>query len=176
MKKKIVILLLLLSLAVCGCGSNKSLNSGNKTTNALTEDGAVYGKINGESIRLNYERNFKDLYYKENISDMDSSTLGALRIITYRKDGQTLLELRMAYTESTSLAEAEKKLTYTAEHKTINGIEFLYGSAPVQFDSGETINSHQYFCEYNKTLYGITLISNEDISDFEQAFINTIHF
>ena len=175
MKKNIIILLLLCCLFISGCNNTKNIK-GSNNTNTSTQDGAVYGKINGEPIRLNYERNFKDLYYKENISDMDSSTLGALRIITYRKDGQTLLELRMAYTESTSLAEAEKKLTYTAEHKTINGIEFLYGSAPVQFDSGETINSHQYFCEYNKTLYGITLISNEDISDFEQAFINTIHF
>ena len=64
MKKKIIVILLLVLFIFTGCNKEKEVEK------EKTENGIM---INNKEVPLTYERNLKNMYFKENISLFQSS-------------------------------------------------------------------------------------------------------
>ncbi|MBP5312380.1 MAG: hypothetical protein J6112_06065, partial [Clostridia bacterium] len=76
MKKIISILLVcVLVLALSACAADSGADGSGKTSNDPEFT------INGKTVKLTYETNHKDLFYKESIKDMNRNTAGNVRFI-----------------------------------------------------------------------------------------------
>ena len=169
MKRYMYVFLIIVTLVVTACGVVKKDNNINVTNK-------ISGSINGEKIELTYDSNFKDLYYKENVSLFTSNSMGALKILQYRKDGNTLLEIRMGYIEGMTLERTKKESKYETSIKKINDLDYLYSSFILTDSTGSEYKTHQYYYEYNNVTYTIMFVSNEDISSLEETFMSNVYF
>ncbi len=173
MKKKVllIVLIIVMMFDITGCGNSKEGSGTGKNSENIV-------KINDGEIDLSNERDFKEMYYKESYSDLQSSTMNNYRFLQYAKDGKVLLDIRMTYIENKSLEESKKELTFeTTPGKNKKGTEYIYGTwVFTDAQTGENYDAHQYFFEHNKTTYTILLLSKENIKEFEKAFIDNVYF
>lgn len=177
MKKKIIIIMLVISLfTITGCGSNKvENNNSSNSKNDVSDNNTV--KIKDEEIKLNYDTNFNNMYFKENVSKFNTSTMGSNHVIQYVKDGGVLFEIRMAYIENKTIEESKKEINFEVSSKKINNLEYQYGIWETKNnETGDTIYAHQYFYEFNGTTYTIVFMSKDNIDDFEKVFMNNVYF
>ncbi len=170
MKKKIILsfLVIVFLVSITGCRKSDDYNLDNFSSVV---------KIGDDEIKLSYETNLKNMYYKENISLFNSDTLGSNRLISYQKNNKVIFEIRMAYIENKTMDETKEEVNFVLSPRKINDIEYQYGEWILNdANTGEDYNVNEYFFEYKGTTYTICFISNENIKDFENTFMNNIYF
>ena len=172
MKKRITLVLLIIILfLITGCETSIPDN------NDSSKKEGIVAKINDEEISLDYERDFNNLYYKENVVSLHSDTLGSNRVINYSQNGSVVLSIRMTYIEDMTIEKTKTQLNFETKTKKIGDLEYLYGEWTFKDSSTEIeYKAYQYFYEFNNTTYTICFITNEDITDFETKFMSTVYF
>ena len=173
--KKLISITLICLLAVCTALTVSSC--GGKSDDGTTTQKQNSGKskptftINGDEIELSYERNHKDLYYKENLTELHSNTAGSFRNIDYYKDGDNVFDIRIVYFAGKSVDEVMSESDYQMSKKTINGIEYDYFEYTDNDRPG-----HTYVCAYDGTTYTISFASNYDMKSLEEVFLSQVYF
>ena len=175
MKKKLCfVLTILLVVVLSACGSPKE-NSGNNGGNGGKGSKEPTVTIEGNEIELSYESHHKDLYYRENISDLHSDTMGQVSMLSYTQGGETYFQVMMVYFENKTVEEAIDLSQYDVSSKTVNGIEYKYFKYTQKY-SDISLPAECYACAYNGTAYTISFISAHDISSFVSVFMENVHF
>ena len=174
-KSIIVCLLLIIGIfALTGCGLfNKSNNDPSvKPVEEETTNNPTF-TIAGKTYELNHDNNHKDMYYKDNTTDCDQVGYENIKSLWLGNPNNATFFISMIYFENQTLEEALKDPTnyFNMSDKTINGISFKYFE--YQDDMGK---GHGYMCEYDNTLYMISITSNEDITSLENEFMNNVSF
>ena len=105
MKKFFAILFVAVFVTLSFSACTSSNGSGEATKDSAptaSENGKTEGTpndnkvvINGNTVELRYETNHSDLYYKENVAELTSDTMGSVRNITYNKDGEDVFVIRL---------------------------------------------------------------------------------
>ncbi len=165
--------LLLILLCVVGCGVNNALDDDNKNQ----DNANSMVKIEDEEIKVSYATNFKSMYYLENLSQFNSSTIGNNRIIQYNNKGKTVFEIRISYYDGVTYDEIKKQVSFELTNKKTNGNLYYYGEW-IFTDNSTNINYpvHQYYYIYNNAMYSIAFIINGQIEEFENYFMNNVYY
>lgn len=178
MKKIIAILtaaLILVSLASC-----VSINLGGDDTAAASDTEPAANKenpvdLNGDTVYLTYEKNFKDMIYKEDIVDFHSNTVFNMSDISYEHDGETTYQVRMIYFEGKSIEEAMEGTESAPTDKTVNGLTYkVYETDAVYSD--KTLPCHTYVYNFENTTYCIGFISEYSMTSLETVFMSNVRF
>ncbi len=161
----------LLAFALCACSSEGKT----KPDETKGTETGVPAQFNGETIYLNYERDFVDMRYLENVGgEMRSNTVFNLRDITYSQNGDVTLKITMYCFENKPMEEAMEGAGNMVD-KTINGLTFKYFENEVEFTDGK-MPGHNYAYTFNGSTYTISFISQYDMTAFEEAFMNNVSF
>jgi hypothetical protein len=179
--KKITALILsiifILTLASCA-GNTRPGDTGSTTTASGNNSGKNDGvsvQFNGDTIKLNYERDFFDIRYLENIGgEMRSDTVYNLRDITYTQNGDVTLVITMYRFENKTMEEVMEGTTDFVD-KTVNGITYKYMEDEIEFEDGKK-PGHSYAYFFNGSTYVVRFASSYDFSALEEAFMNNVRF
>ena len=175
MKKAIAIFAaacaLLLFAACSGAQTEKNgaIGTQAETDKTVAADNVVI--FNGDTIKLTYETNHRDLYYKQNIVSMNAETVGSFCNVSYRQDGDVAFEIRLVYYVNKSIDEVMGESDYTLSEKTVNGLTYTYFEYD---DNGRP--GHTYVYCYDGTSYTISFTSPYDMTSLETVFLNNIRF
>ncbi len=170
MKKFLAIILaglLLFALAACGSGNG---GTGDKS-GQNDQDGAVAAELNGKTVLLKYDANFRDLHYKHNYSEMNTNTAGSFRDITCTVNDEVAAEILLVYYVDKSVEEVMSGSDNTLFDRTVNGLDYKY----FEFDR-DGVPGHTYVYRFDGTTYTISFVSSYDINLFETAFMNNVRF
>ena len=169
MKKIIAIMLaalMIIPLAACGGG-----NGGNGGENESQNDGFTVVDFNGEKIKLSYESHHYDLYYKENLSAMNSNTMGSFCEVTVRQDEGETAHIHLVYYAGKSVEEVMSESNYEYFEKTVSGIKYTC------FNYDENgVPGHTYVYCYDGSTYTISFVSNYDMTSLEEGFMQNVRF
>ena len=130
--KKVISTILICLLAVCAmltaasCGGKSGGGNTDNTEKQNSGKGEPSFTINGDEIELDYERHLKDLYYKENLTELHSDTVGSFRNVIYEKNGENVFDIRIVYFAGKSVDEVMSESDYQMSKKTVGGIEYDY--------------------------------------------------
>ncbi len=127
--------------------------------------------FNGETIKLTYETNHRDLHYKENLVSMERDTAGSVRRIVYRQNGDVTFTIWMVYFADKSIAEVMAESDYVYTTKTADGLEYTY----FEYDDNG-LPGHTYVHEYDGTTYTISFVSQYDMTSLESVFMGCVYF
>lgn len=156
----------LILAASCGAADDGTEKSGEEKGG-----GDPVVTFNGENIKLDYERNHKDLYYKESLTDLHSDTAGSFRNISCEKDGKNVLNIRLVYFADKSVEEVMSGSDNELTDKTANGITYKY----FEYETNG-VPGHTYVYNFDGTTYTISFESEYDTASLEEGFLNTVHF
>ena len=171
-----VAVIMLSAFTSCGIGGGADVSGGEDTkANSNTEKSENPVNLNGDTIYLTYERNFKDMIYKEDIVDFHSNTVFNMSDISYSHDGETTYQIRMIYFEGKSIEEAMEGTESEPTDKTANGITYKYYESDAVF-SDKTLPCHTYVYNFEDTTYCISFISEYDMTSLETVFMNNVRF
>ena len=165
--KKILALLLSLTLALglAGCGAiNKKAAS----------DGAPNGGeivIGGRTIQLTYESHHKEMYFRENVADIQKSSFGQACDLVCPADEGMLFVIHIVYFEGKSVDEVMSGSENQLTDKTAGGLEYRY----FEYDENG-VPGHTYIYHFNGTTYTISFVSSLDMTSLESAFLSNVHF
>lgn len=167
MKKIISILLVcVLVFALSACAADSGADGSGKTSNDPEFT------INGKTIKLTYETNHKDLFYKESIKDMNRNTAGNVRFIDCPgDDGENLVNIRMIYFTGKTIEESLAGSGETVTEKTVGGYVYTYFEYELN-----GVKGHTYMHYFEGTTYSICFESMFDIDSLEQTFLGTVRF
>ena len=146
----------------------------NRTSNKTSKNNS---DTEGVAVNLSNDTTFMNMHYKENVADFYSDTMGNNRVIRYSENGKTVSEIKMAYVDGDSIDQLKGPAEYTITPKEVKNIEYQYGEWEANnAESEEPIRVHQYFYTFDGKTYSIAFYSNEDISEFEQSFMDDVSF
>lgn len=134
----------------------------------LAEDAVV---INGEVIRLTYESNHRNLYYKESVTQFQTNTMGAFCNLTHYKDGEDVVDIRLVYYNGKNISEVMSESDNEISLKTIGDKEYQYFDYEVNGRPG-----HTYLYQYEDTTYSISFESIYDTASLEAGFMKYVRF
>ena len=169
MKKFLLSLVLLIALfSVVGCSVKKkeNNNNGNKEPEEVKET----VKVGTFSLSLTEKGSFYEMSYLYPEGTVVNS-LGTYTILVYVKDKSTdavLFRVPISKFENKTIDAAVGNGFTKVEDKEMNGITWS-----IYKDSND---KHSYATMYNNTVYCVGFMSDEDMTSFENAFMNTVKF
>ena len=156
-------------IGLTGCTAKKNDNNGNKKTEEVKETG-VKATVGTFTLELTEKGSFYEMNYLYPNETVVNS-LGTYTILVYVKDKQTdevLFKVPISKFENKTIDTAVGSGFTKIEDKTINGINWS-----IYKDSD---NKHSYATSFNNTVYVVGFMSQEDMSNFETAFMGTVTF
>ena len=180
--KKIVALLLILTLAIgitaCGKDDKTETNQTGKQTDSVSENAATESASNGDEIviggktvKLTYESHHGDMYFKENVVDIEKNTYGAACDLRCRFDDGVLFIIHIVYFEGKSIDEVMSGSENNLTEKTVSGLEYRY----FEYDENG-VPGHTYVYTFEGTTYTISFVSNFDMTSLESVFLSNVRF
>ena len=177
MRKFLIILLaLVLGLSFAACTKNGNTDDtakGDQTTaveNGESSDGDTI-VIGDYRIKLTKEANHGDMYFKENVSEMELAGYEQSFSLYYNKDGGQIFVIRLVYFKGSSIDEVMSGSDNVLTDKTVNGLQYKY----FEYDEHGT-PAHTYLYNFNDTTYSIIFLSSFDMTSLETLFLNNVHF
>ena len=167
----LVILVLLIGLAACGGrdetgGDPSGSPSG---SSARTEGGQVL--IGGKTLKLTYESRHGDMYFKENVVDIEKSSFGQACNLYCNSDEGMLFVIHIVYFEGKSIEEVMSGSENTLTDKTVGNIEYRY----FEYDENGA-PGHTYAYCFEGTTYTVSFVSNYDMTSLESVFLSNVRF
>ena len=181
MKKVIALLLILtlvLSLAACGEGDKTETNQTGNQTDSVSEktvtdiapnDNEIV--IGGKTVKLTYESHHGDMYFKENVVDIEKNTYGAACDLSCRSDDGVSFVIHIVYFEGKSIDEVMSGSENNLTDKTVDGLEYRY----FEYDENGT-PGHTYVYNFEGTTYTISFVSTFDMASLESVFLSNVRF
>ena len=172
MKKILIILLTLVGIfTLTGCEKNNQTNTTNNTnTNEKQNQSNI--KIGNIDVELNRSSSFKKISFK--YPDKGAySNLGTYVIMDLMNNDDLLVRVAMSFYENKSIDKvySDSKLTKTGDKKYNN---YTYNIYEGKQDDGKNIIN--YTITYNNDTYIISFISDKNIQDFIELFMNNVIF
>lgn len=183
MKKKVLIIIALIvvlgiglfTLTGCGKNTNNNENSSSVKSSTETKDNTVV-RIGAETFKLNSDRDFNNIHYKENYVDFNTDQIGNMRTMSFSKEGKTIFEIRVMYDENRSDSElkaiVETKTGAKEQSKEINDIKYIY----YEYSTDDGLTAHHYMYVYNGKVYSIGFFLGENPGNIEEIFMNNVRF
>lgn len=183
MKKKMFFISLLFVMFIaglfvltgCGKNTNDNENSSSENSSEKTKDNTIV-TIDDETFKLNSDKDFNNIHYKENYVDFNTDQIGNMRTMSYVKDGNLAFEVRVMYDENRSDSELkamiETQFKVAEKSKEVNGIRYIYYEYVM--DTGEQV--HHYIYVYNGKVYSIGFFLGDNPGDIEEVFMNNVRF
>lgn len=137
---------------------------------AQTADGDTI-EIGSYKIKLTKEANHGDLYFKENVAEMELAGYDQTFNMYFNKDEGQIFVIRLVYFRGSSIDEVMSGSDTALTDKTVNGIQYKY----FEFEENGA-PSHNYVYNFNGTTYMIVFVSSFDMTSLETVFLNNVHF
>ena len=156
-------------IGLTGCTAKKNDNNGNKKIEEVKETG-VKANVGTFTLELTEKGSFDEMHYLYPEGTVVNS-LGTYTILVYVKDKKTdevLFRVPISKYENKTIDNAMGNGFTKVEDKTINDIKWS-----VYKDND---NKHSYATSFNNTVYVVGFMSQEDMSNFETAFMGTVTF
>ena len=167
MKKKLAFLIILIILfTLTGCG-NKEDNDGK-----ISKTDGIFVTIDGEKFKLNGTGHLEKLYYPENYVDFNTDAMGRMRTMRYRKNDETIFEVRITCEKESSFEDNLKQIKFNTIDRKINNINYKYFT----YVNDDGTKAHVYMTYYGKVTYSIMFITIKDLPDLEKVFMNNVYF
>jgi hypothetical protein len=177
MKKALIILLtLILTFSFTACTKNgRSADTANGDQTAAAESGESSDgdtiEIGSYKIKLTKEANHGELYFKENVAEMELAGYDQTFNMYFNKDEGQIFVIRLVYFRGSSIDEVMSGSDTALTDKTVNGIQYKY----FEFEENGA-PSHNYVYNFNGTTYMIVFVSSFDMTSLETVFLNNVHF
>lgn len=177
MKKALIIILtLILVLSFAACTKNgRSDDTAKGDQTAAAESGESSDgdtiEIGSYKIKLTKEANHGDLYFKENVAEMELAGYDQTFNMYFNKDEGQIFVIRLVYFRGSSIDEVMSGSDTALTDKTVNGIQYKY----FEFEENGA-PSHNYVYNFNGTTYMIVFVSSFDMTSLETVFLNNVHF
>ena len=170
MKKLLAFLTAMLLLSVfAACGTTGGEDS--KSSTESGPSGSVEFTIAGRTVELSYETNHRNLFYRENVTDMRRDTVGSVRYISDNFGGDPVFEIQLVCFAGKSVDEVMEGTDAELSDKTVNGTTYKY----FEFDKNG-VPGHTYVYTYENDTYTISFESSYDMTSLESAFMGTVRF
>ena len=176
MKKVLIIFLaVILALSFAACTKNGNTDNTAKGDQTAAENGESSDgdtiDIGGYKIKLTKEANHGDMYFKENVSEMELAGYDQSFSMYCNKDEGQIFVIRLVYFKGSSIDEVMSGSDAALTDKTVNGIDYKY------FEYEENgVPSHTYVYNFNGTTYTIIIESSYDMRSLEDTFMKSVHF
>lgn len=170
MKMKFIfgICLIIMLISITGCGNTPSNNKNNGNANKTD----IETKVEELDIKLNTTGSFNGIKFKYP-SNIMYSHLGTYCIMDYMNGSEFIFRIGMYFFENKNLDKVMETSKVTFSSLTnINGKTWHVYSGTN--DDGKKMTNYAY--QHNDDTYTITFIYDKDISNFMNAFMNTVEF
>lgn len=180
--KKIITLLLIVtfaaSFAACGEGDKTETNQTGNQTDSVSEktvtdiapnDNEIV--IGSKTVKLTYESRHGDMYFKENVVEIEKSSYGQACNLYCNSDEGMLFIIHIVYFEGQGVDEVMSGSENNLTDKTVGGLEYRY----FEYDENGT-PGHTYVYTFEGTTYTISFVSNFDMTSLESAFLSNVRF
>ena len=173
MKKILVFILSIVMLfTITGCGNNNSSSPENNSNGTTKNEDVFKLKIDNIDVELNSSSSFNNLSYKYPSKGIYSS-FGTYVIIDLMNSSDLLVRVAMSYYQGKTIGDVIKGSDLSSvDAKTFNNNTWnIYKGK--QNDGKNILN---YITVDNGDAYSIAFISDKDINDFINSFMNNVKF
>lgn len=154
---------------VAGSGEQTESDTGNDAPESAPNGNVV--EIGGKTVELRYESRHGDMFFKENVVDIEKSSYGQACNLYCNSDDGMLFVIHIVYFEGKSVDEVMSGSENNLTDKTVGGLEYRY----FEYDENGT-PGHTYVYNFEGTTYTISFVSTFDMASLESVFLSNVRF
>ncbi len=128
-------------------------------------------EFNGDSLVLDYETHHGSLFYKIDLPEMHTDTVGSFCNVSYMQEGDVAFDIRLVYYAGKTVDEVMDGSEYVMSEKTVNGLTYKYFEYVDNDRPG-----HTYVYNFDGTTYTLSFVSAHDMTSLENGFLEAVRF